>query len=255
MNDIAKRNQTDMQPAPVVGSDAILQIIERVATNPQADIDKMERLMEMRERIIQRDAEMAFNVAMAEAQSKVRRIGADSSNPQTRSKYASYAALDKVLRPIYTDAGFSLSFDTGEGAPPDFVRAVCYVSHNAGHSRTYHLDMPADGKGAKGGDVMTKTHATGSAMSYGMRYLLKMIFNVAVGEDDDDGNGAGAGPKITAQQAADIECLAGEVKADVPAFLRYLSKTGKVKIDSIAAIPAVMHKDAIAALELKRAKK
>jgi hypothetical protein len=38
---------------------------------------------------------------------------------------------------------------------------------------------------------MTKTHATGAATSYGMRYLLKMIFNVAVGEDDDDGNGGG----------------------------------------------------------------
>jgi hypothetical protein len=50
--------------------------------------------------------------------------------------------------------------------------------------------MPADGKGAKGGDVMTKTHATGAAVSYGQRYLLKMIFNLAVGEVDDDGNGA-----------------------------------------------------------------
>lgn len=50
--------------------------------------------------------------------------------------------------------------------------------------------MPADGKGAKGGDVMTKTHAAGSAMSYGQRYLLKMIFNLAVG-DDDDGQKAG----------------------------------------------------------------
>jgi hypothetical protein len=50
--------------------------------------------------------------------------------------------------------------------------------------------MPADGKGAKGGDVMTKTHATGAAMSYGARYLLKYIFNVAVGEDDNDGNGS-----------------------------------------------------------------
>ena len=35
---------------------------------------------------------------------------------------------------------------------------------------------------------MTKTHAMGAGMSYGMRYLLKMIFNVAVGEDDTDGN-------------------------------------------------------------------
>jgi hypothetical protein len=50
--------------------------------------------------------------------------------------------------------------------------------------------MPADGKGARGNDVMTKTHATGSAVSYGMRYLLKMIFNVSSGEADDDGNAA-----------------------------------------------------------------
>jgi hypothetical protein len=48
--------------------------------------------------------------------------------------------------------------------------------------------MPSDGKGAKGGDVMTKTHATGAAMSYGARYLLKFIFNIAVGEEDSDGN-------------------------------------------------------------------
>jgi hypothetical protein len=48
--------------------------------------------------------------------------------------------------------------------------------------------MPSDGKGAKGGDVMTKTHATGAAESYGMRYLLKMIFNIAIGEEDNDGN-------------------------------------------------------------------
>ena len=49
-----------------------------------------------------------------------------------------------------------------------------------------------NGKGAKGGDVMTRTHATGAALSYGMRYLLRMIFNVAVGEGDTDGNGATA---------------------------------------------------------------
>ena len=28
-------------------------------------------------------------------------------------------------------------------------------------------------------------------MSYGMRYLVKMIFNVSIGDDDDDGNAAG----------------------------------------------------------------
>ena len=57
--------------------------------------------------------------------------------------------------------------------------------------------MPADGKGAKGGEVMTKTHAMGAATAYGMRYLLKMIWNVAVGEDDTDGNsGSQTGRKM-----------------------------------------------------------
>ena len=64
------------------------------------------------------------------------------------------------------------------------------MSHSAGHTRKYSTEMPADGKGAKGNDVMTKTHAFGSATQYGMRYLIKMIFNIAIGEDDD-GNAAG----------------------------------------------------------------
>ena len=245
--------QESTQPVVATDSATLLGIISRAAADPSVDMDKMERLLKMHEQVVARNAEMAFNVAMADAQSRVRRVEADASNPQTRSKYASYAALDRKLRPIYTDGGFSLSFDTGEVERPDTVRVRCYVSHRDGHTRTYHIDMPADGKGAKGGDVMTKTHATGSAMSYGMRYLLKMIFNVAVGEDDDDGNSADV-VCINESQAADLKSLAEEVSADVPAFLKYLGKMGKTTISTIEEIPAVMFKDAVAALERKRNK-
>ena len=100
--------------------------------------------------------------------------------------------MDRALRPIYTSHGFGLSFDTADSPHELHVKVLCYVSHGGGFSRTYNVDMPADGKGARGNDVMTRTHATGSALSYGMRYLLKLIFNVAVGEDDDDGNAASA---------------------------------------------------------------
>ncbi len=52
---------------------------------------------------------------------------------------------------------------------------------------------------------MTKTHATGAGMQYGMRYLLKFSFNVAVGEDDDDGNAASyREPSNDAYQGADM---------------------------------------------------
>src|SRR4029079_17827861 len=96
---------------------------------------------------------------------------------------------------------------------PQWVRVLCYVTHNAGHSRTYHVDMPADGKGAKGGDVMTLTHASGAALSYGMRYLLKMVWNIAVGEDDRDGNDEQeipTPPKGFLSWRGDIEATADE---------------------------------------------
>jgi ERF superfamily len=170
----------------------IMEMFERLACDPNASVDKIERLMALMERGQAKKSEEHFNASMSRAQKAMRPVAADATNPQTRSRYASYAALDCALRPVYTDNGFGLSFNTGEAPQAEYVRVLCDVSHIGGHSKTYHLDMPADGKGAKGGDVMTKTHAVGSALSYGMRYLLKMIFNVAVGEDDDDGNMAGA---------------------------------------------------------------
>lgn len=45
-----------------------------------------------------------------------------------------------------------------------FPHEVC-ASHTRRGTAAPTIDMPADGKGAKRGDVMTKTHATG----YGMR--------------------------------------------------------------------------------------
>jgi hypothetical protein len=39
---------------------------------------------------------------------------------------------------------------------------------------------------------MTRTHATGSALTYGKRYLLIAMFNLSIADDaDDDGNAAG----------------------------------------------------------------
>jgi hypothetical protein len=161
----------------------------QMAVSNGAGMEVIKGLVQLQREERQYQAELEFNDAMQRAQSKMRRIGADANNPQTRSKYATYAKIDSAVRPIYTDEGFSLSFNSTESPVPDCMRVLCYASHKGGYTRTYQVDMPSDGKGAKGGDVMTKTHAAGAAMSYGMRYLLKMIFNVAVGETDDDGNG------------------------------------------------------------------
>lgn len=222
---------------------AIIQLIERAALNPAVDVDKMERLFKLAADARGEEAERQYDEAMNAAQEEMRPIATDLNNSQTKSKYASYAALDRVLRPIYTKHGFSLSFYQGDDAPDGHIRVACRVAR-AGHKERPHLDMPADGKGAKGGDVMTKTHAAGAAVTYGKRYLLGMIFNIAVGEDDD-GNSAGV-EYVTEDQVADLVALMDEVKADRTRFLNFL------RIDSLSKLPARHFKEAVKSLEAKR---
>lgn len=186
---------------------ALIQVISKAASDPTVDVVKLKELMAMHERITDREAEKAFNSAMALCQGEIGQVATDADNPQTRSKYATYAKLDSVLRPRYIKHGFALSFGEDVCEKPDTVRVTCIVSHVGGHSRKYHRDMPADGKGAKGGDVMTKTHAAGAAGSYGARYLLKGIFNVAIGEYDNDGNGGGNGGLADDVRAMHIKAI------------------------------------------------
>ena len=241
--------QKQDSPPVVQAETALIDRVIQAASDPSVDVDKFERMMAMAERLQAKKAEAEFNKAMTAAQKRMGRVAANADNRQTRSRYATYDALDRELRPIYTGEGFSLSFDTGEAPAPLYVRVQCYVSHVDGHSRTYHVDIPADGKGAKGGDVMTLTHAAGSAMSYGSRYLLKLIFNVAVGEDDDDGNTA-TGQRITEEQLANIECLITEIGVDRGAVLKWAGTT--LKVDRFEDLNPAGYKQTLEALEAKR---
>lgn len=175
---------------PTPGLSPTLALIERAARDNTVDVAKMRELLAMQRDEQQHIAAQIFEAEMNQVQTKIEQVRKDADNPHTRSKFASYANLDAAIRPTYVEHGFSVSFDTEDTAKPDTVVVLCYVGHRAGHSRVYRIAMPAEGKGAKGGDVMSKTHATGSAVTYGRRYLLSMIFNIATMQDDD-GNAAG----------------------------------------------------------------
>lgn len=198
-----------------------LAMIERAARDPAVDVAKLKGLLEIRNEQEIARAKREFNIAMNAAQSEMRRIATDSTNKQTGSKYASYAALDRVIRPIYVSKGFGLSFDTGDCPSENSVRVLCYVTHTDGYERTYRIDMPADGKGAKGGDVMTKTHATSSAVAYGKRYLLGMIFNIAIGEDDDGNAAANTQEFLSQKQVDDLTKLIVDTGGDVKKFCAF----------------------------------
>lgn len=222
---------------------SLIHVLSRAMSDPSIDVEKVERYAALYERAIAREDEIAFNEAMRLAQSEMRHIAADANNPQTKSKYATYAALDSKVRPIYSKHGFSLSFYTGDGAPEGCIRIFCKVARG-GHTERPYIDMPADGKGAKGGDVMTKTHATGAGVMYGRRYLLSMIFNLVVGEDND-GNDASAVEKITQKQADELRDLIEANGKDRAAFLKW------AKVTHLEDVPATNYEACVKAIEFK----
>lgn len=166
----------------------LIEIISRVASDPNCDIDKMERLLQMQERLVEREAEIAFNEAMQAAQLDMPQVLRDAKNDQTNSKYARLETIDKTIKPVIAKHGFSMSFGTEDSPNKDHYRVTCIVSHIGGFSRNYHADIPADNAGMKGTKNKTNTHAFGSSMSYGRRYLKLLIFDIAT--SDDDGNAA-----------------------------------------------------------------
>jgi ERF superfamily protein len=235
---------TSMPVPQATSSNQLLAVLSRMMADPSVDIERIERGAALYERALARDMETAFNQAMRDAQSEMRPIAALANNPQTKSKYAKYDALDNAVRPIYSKHGFSLSFYQGEGAPSDHIRVQCKLSCG-GHTERPYLDMPADGKGAKGGDAMTKTHATGAGVTYGRRYLLGMIFNLVIGEDHD-GNDAMPGEAISQEQLVELIQLADEHSVDKQKFCAYM------KTPSLAELPARQFKRACDAIRAKK---
>jgi hypothetical protein len=246
MNDQTNHIAQISMPIPqTTSANQLLAVLSRMMSDPSVDIERIERGAALYERALARDAEMAFNAAMAAAQEEMRPIAANANNPQTKSKYAKYDALDNAVRPIYSKYGFSLSFYQGEGAPEGHIRVQCKLSCG-GHTERPYLDMPADGKGAKGGDVMTKTHATGAGVTYGRRYLLGMIFNLVIGEDNDGNDAGDNGEYISQEQFQQIRDLIDEVEADIPKFCRYF------KVEGIEKLKTKQFANAISALQAKK---
>lgn len=186
--------------------EGFMNLVREAAVNPNVDPEKLGKLLDLRERVQARSAEQQYNDAMHRAQEQMRVVAVDKRNPDKGNRYASVKAIDKAIRPIYTAEGFSVSFDTGLGPlnedgtpkygpiPDGSLRILMDIAHAAGHKVQKHVDIPVETTGAQGTKMMTKIHATGSAMSYGKRYLMIFGFNLAIGEqDDDDGNAAGRG--------------------------------------------------------------
>ena len=247
--EVATRETTPGEVAPPNQQSAFFTAIERLASNPDVDVNKIQQLMDMQEKILNRAAQQSFNAAMGRAQKNMPVVGKRKKNEQTHSKYAGYEDIIRICQPIYTKEGLSVAFYQGHGTTddplaPDMIRVMADVMHEDGHTKIVHVDIPVETTGIKGNANMTKTHATGSAFSYGKNYLVRLIFNIPTG-DEDDGNGAGGVQYITEDQKGTIVDYLSATDSDVPTFLKYLG------VEAVDKITARDYNKAIAALKAK----
>lgn len=183
-------NKNQIEKMHVNGSDimvsessmsSMLQIIERCALNPAIDIDKMNKLFDIQERMMNKQAEIEYNIAFAEMQAELPPIPADKQGQS--SKHFTKGGANILINPVLKKYGFALNFRTTQEGTSIRTRAT--LRHKSGHSEYTELVLPSDTGGNK-----NQVQAIGSSQSYGERYTMKAILNLTIigDETDDDGS-------------------------------------------------------------------
>ena len=214
MTEVAKiSKQAGMLPA-----DPMVSMIERVVMDPNADLDKLERMLAMKERMDAEAARRSFSDAMAACQAEMEPVARNQNNDQTRSRYADLAAIYKACKPICARHGFSFSTLPAASDKPGMMGVRWTLRHQSGHEESDVAEVPIDDKGMKGTANKTQTHAFGSTASYARRYLFCMIFDVAT-SDDNDGNRRTDSATISAEQFIELRDLIEETNTDFDKFV------------------------------------
>lgn len=232
-----------VQPGQPPAESNTVSMFERLARDPTVDVGKLEKLMELQERAVKRNAEAAFHAALAGMQCDIPSIserGEIKHGDKVISSYALFEDINDTLKPILQQHGFAISFRTAINGNTLTVTGV--LSHREGHHEDTSLPLPFDNSGAK-----NAVQAIGSSVSYGKRYVMCALLNITSRGEDDDGAKAGSGKAITEEQAATVQANLDKVPGDKGKTLAQFLK--HMKVASIAEIPAQAYAHAIGAIE------
>lgn len=173
---------------PATRATSIAEVIERVVRDPTIEIARFEAIIALQERIEAREAKRQFAEAMAHLQAEMPQVTRDAVNPFARSRYATYEAIDREIRPYYTKHGFSTSFRTK--ATNGRMKVTCVVRHVGGHEEAEHeFESGPDQSGSKGQASKTEVQGFGSVITYGKKYTLCAAFGIALQDDETDDDG------------------------------------------------------------------
>ena len=158
-----------------------------LAITQNADIEKLERLMDLQERWNNEQARKAFYAAFAQFQADVPLISkSKTASFPTRSGGTmtyNFASLDDVVRavtPVLSANGFSYRFE--QNFSGGMVSVTCILSHALGHSESCVMSGVIDQSGNK-----NALQQVASTVTYLKRYSFLNVTGVSTTEDDTDG--------------------------------------------------------------------
>jgi hypothetical protein len=205
----------------------MMSVIAKAASDPNVDVDKMERLLAMAERMEAIKRETAFNEALVRVQALIPQIDQNGVMDRGPGKgtipYAKLEDIDKVVRPIYSAEGFAIAWDCQPQADGRLF-VTGRLKHRMGHSEPFSVVMPLDPSGGK-----TGPQSVTSAVAYAKRTVVKMLFNII--EKGADTNGKDI-TTITQEQADTMRDKLAELGANIPQFMQIM---GVAKLTDILA--------------------
>jgi hypothetical protein len=173
--------------------------------------------------------------ALAAAQGEMKNAILNKVNPHFKSKYADLAAIRDTVTPALAKHGIAVvqGTDTEENSIVVFTRLI----HSSGQWIESRFPIPYD-----------KPQAMGSGITYGRRYTLSAVTNIAA-DEDDDGNAANEKaaappePKKAYERSgivrAEFERLQkGIYQVEAQGTMDDLAMFWKNNAKSIAALPA-----------------
>lgn len=232
--------------APRTEQSVLLDVITRAATDPQFDLDRVERLLTMHQKLVERQAEREFTQAMARfkanpptiVKDRRARIPHKDGGGVTEYSYASLGAIcEAAIRGL---AAVDISHRWDVKRENARIIVTCVLTHAAGHSVGVTMDAAPDDSGRK-----NAIQQSASAVTYLQKYTLLAVTGLAT-EEDDDGRGAGDGETLDETQVADLRALMQEVGSTELSFLKYM------QVAALEEIPKASYSACVAALESKR---
>jgi hypothetical protein len=155
------------------------------AINANLDIDKLERLLAMKERWDKEQARKGFFEALASFQDecpelrKTKKVSFSTQKGTTEYHYAPLADIDRQIKPVLKRFGFTKRWEITDVNGKAKVK--CLITHTNGHTEATEMEAPNDTSGSK-----NEIQAKGSAIEYMKRYTLIGALGITTADSDID---------------------------------------------------------------------